>query len=93
MAFLLHYEIWLIAALVLISADIILGLDFILVAFGISSVFTGVSLLVKDSIPLPFTDYWGSLITFFAIFSLVILVPLRRLLQKSKTNQTDINKY
>jgi len=93
MTFLLNYEVWLIAAIVLIGADIILGLDFILVAFGISSIVTGVSLLVKDSIPLPFTDNWGSLITFFAIFSLVILVPLRRLLQKPKTNETDINKY
>lgn len=93
MTFLLNYEVWLIAAIVLIGADIILGLDFILVAFGISSIVTGISLLVKDSIPFPFTDNWGSLITFFAIFSLVILVPLRRLLQKSKNNEADINKY
>jgi membrane protein implicated in regulation of membrane protease activity len=93
MSFILHYEIWLIVALFLISADIILGLDFILVAFGISAVITSASLIVKNYISLPFTDTWGSLITFFAIFSLIILIPLRRILQKSKNDEVDINNY
>ena len=34
---LLRYEIWLIAALVLVAIDVLLGLDFFLLAFGVGA--------------------------------------------------------
>jgi len=91
----LRYEVWLIAALVLVAADVLLGLDFILLSFGVGAAVTGLSLLLQDSLPLPFTGNWQGLLTFFGIFSLVILVPLRRLLIKSRNQQDepDINRY
>jgi membrane protein implicated in regulation of membrane protease activity len=92
---LLRYELWLIAALVLIAIDVFLGLDFFLLAFGVGAAVTGASLFFKDSLPLPYTGNWEALLTFFAVFSLIILIPLRRLLQKAATNgeASDINRY
>ena len=92
---LLRYEFWLIAALVLVAVDVLLGLDFFLLAFGIGAAVTGGSLFFKDTLPLPYTGNWDTLLTFFAIFSLLILVPMRRLLQKASSGDEggDINRY
>ena len=91
----LRYEIWLIAALMLIAVDVFLGLDFILLAFGVGAAMTALSLLLSETLPLPYTQDWQGLLTFFGILSLVILVPLRRLTQKSlgDSDDTDINRY
>ena len=92
---LLRYEFWLIAALVLVAVDVLLGLDFFLLAFGIGAAVTGGALFFKDALPLPYTGNWEALLTFFAIFSLLILVPMRRLLQKASSGDEggDINRY
>lgn len=92
---LLRYEFWLIAALLLVAIDVLLGLDFFLLAFGVGAAATGGSLFFKDALPLPYTGNWEALLTFFAIFSLVILVPMRRLLQKASSGDEggDINRY
>lgn len=95
MAMLLRYEVWLILALILIIADVLLALDFILLSFGIGAAAAGVSLLLQDSIPLPYTQSWQALLTFVAVFSLVILVPLRRFVRArlGADDTSDINKY
>ena len=95
MDLLLRYEIWLIAAIVFVAVDVLLGLDFILLAFGIGAATTGASLLWDGSLNLPYTADWESLITFFGIFSLCILLPLRILVKRlqSKDDFADINKY
>ena len=95
MDLLLRYEIWLIAAVVFVAVDVLLGLDFILLAFGIGSALTGASLFWADSINLPYTTDWESLITFFGVFSLCTLLPLRIVVKRlqSKDDIADINKY
>ena len=95
MDLLLRYEIWLIAAIVFVAVDVLLGLDFILLAFGVGAATTGASLFWDDSLNLPYTTDWESLITFFGIFSLCTLLPLRILIKRlqSKGDIADINKY
>ncbi len=95
MNLLLSYEVWLVAALILVAMDVVLGLDFILLSFGIGAALTGSSLLLKDILPMPFTGSWEALLTFFAILSLLILVPLRRFTRRPAAGEddTDINKY
>ena len=95
MDFLLRYEIWLIAAVIFVAVDVLVGLDFILLAFGIGAAVTGASLFWDGSLNLPYTSDWESLVTFFGIFSLCILVPLRILVIRSQKNDevTDINHY
>ena len=95
MDFLLRYEIWLIAAVILVAVDVVVGLDFILLAFGIGAAVTGVSLFWDGSLNLPYTSDWESLVTFFGMFSLCILVPLRILVKRLQKNDevTDINHY
>jgi membrane protein implicated in regulation of membrane protease activity len=95
MDFLLRYEIWFIAALALIAVDVLVGLDFILFAFGVGAGLTGASLALKGTIPLPYVTDWEALLTFFAVTSVVILVPLRRVTSRyfGAHQDTDINKY
>ena len=95
MDFLLRYEIWLIAAVILVAVDVVVGLDFILLAFGIGAAVTGASLFWDGSLNLPYTSDWKSLVTFFGMFSLCILVPLRILVKRLQKNDevTDINHY
>jgi membrane protein implicated in regulation of membrane protease activity len=95
MDFLLRYEIWLIAAVIFVAVDVVVGLDFILLAFGIGAAVTGASLFWDGSLNLPFTSNWESLVTFFGMFSLCILVPLRILVKRLQKNDevTDINHY
>jgi Membrane protein implicated in regulation of membrane protease activity len=95
MEYLLRYEVWLIGALVLIAIDVLIGLDFILFAFGLGAGVVGLSLLFNDTLPLPYTENWESMVTFFAVVSLLILVPLRRFARRPAPGQIqdDINKY
>lgn len=90
---LLRYETWLIAGLVLIAVDILVGLDFVLLSFGLGAILAGGSLLL--SMDLPYTGSWEGMLTFFAIVSLAILVPLRKFARRPSKDgpQEDINKY
>ena len=95
MEYLLRYEVWFILALVLVGADVLLALDFILLAFGVGAAVSGLSLLFGDSLALPYTDTWEGILTFFAVVSLAILVPLRRFVRQrlGTDDKEDINKY
>ena len=95
MDLLIRYEVWFIVALIFVAVDVLIGLDFILLAFGIGAAATGASLFWDESLNLPYTTDWESLITFFGIFSLCILLPLRILVKRlqSKDDIADINKY
>jgi membrane protein implicated in regulation of membrane protease activity len=92
---LLRYEIWIIAGLLLIAVDILIGLDFVLLSFGVGAFAAGGSLLLQDFFPVPYTNSWEAMLTFFAIFSIAILVPLRRFARRPAKNgpREDINKY
>ena len=95
MDLLIRYEVWFIVALIFVAVDVLIGLDFILLAFGIGAAATGASLFWDESLNLPYTTDWESLITFFGIFSLCILLPLRILVRRlqSKDDIAAINKY
>ena len=95
MDILLEYQIWLMAALVFIAADVILGLNFILLPFGLGAGATGVSVLLKTYFPAPYSENWEALVTFFACSSLLLLLPIRRFVAKSEEGDStgDINKY
>ena len=95
MDLLIRYEVWFIVALIFVAVDVLIGLDFILLAFGIGAAATGASLFWDESLNLPYTTDWESLITFFGIFSLCILLPLRILVKRSQSKEdiADINKY
>lgn len=95
MSLLMEHEVWLIAALVFVASDVILGLNFILLSFGLGAAVTGCSLLLSDTVALPHTENWETLLTFFAVTSLIFLVPIRKFatVKADGSDQDDINKY
>ena len=88
----LQYEVWLIAALLLIALDLMIGFDFILLAIGLSSAATGASLYLKDWLPPAYAQDWESVVIFFALASVAILIPLRLLVRREEKD-IDINRY
>ena len=92
LAWLVRYEAWFIAGLVLIAADMVLGLDFFALSLGVSALLTGILLLVFGAagIALP----WQIVVAVFAVDSVAILIPLRKWLNREKSEGgTDINDY
>jgi membrane protein implicated in regulation of membrane protease activity len=91
---LLRYETWMILAFVLIAADMLLGLEFFALAFGVGALLTGITLLAKIAIPLGISDSWQGTLTYFSVLSVGVLIPLRLWLNKSKAKGgKDINDY
>ena len=92
---LLHYETWMILGLSLIAIDVLVGLDFVLLSFGVGALSAGISLLLKESLAIPYANSWEGILTFFAIFSLAVMLPLRHYARRSpgSVGDEDINKY
>jgi membrane protein implicated in regulation of membrane protease activity len=85
---------WLSLGVILIILDILVGLEFFLVSLGVGALLTGgyqfldggAYLLPLDSVP--------KLLLFFAVVSLVVMFPIRRLIYiGGKGGDPDINQY
>ena len=87
-----RYEFWLVLGFLLIAADMLIGLEFFALAFGIGALLMGVTLLVLGFGNVTLSWQWA--LTIFAVDSVIILVPLRRWLNKRKSEGgEDINDY
>ncbi|MFT7287823.1 MAG: hypothetical protein ACI87W_001938 [Halieaceae bacterium] len=90
----LRYETWMILGFVLIVLDMLIGLDFFALAFGIGALITGVTLLAKDLVPIPISESWEGTLSYFGVLSVVVLIPLRRWVKRSRDESgEDINRY
>lgn len=91
---LLRYETWLILAFVLIAADMLLGLEFFALAFGVGALITGITIYANFDSALGLSDSWQGILSYFAVLSVAVLVPLRLWLNKSRDRGgKDINDY
>lgn len=91
---LLRYETWMILGLALIALDMLLGLDFFVLAFGVGALLTGTLLFTQFAASLGIADSWQGMITAFGLLSVLVLLPLRYWLNKTqKEGGKDINDY
>lgn len=87
-----RYEFWLVLGFVLIAVDMLIGLEFFALAFGIAALLMGITLVVLGQMGINLNWEWTLII--FAVDSVVILVPLRRWLNKRRSEGgQDINDY
>lgn len=85
---LLRPEIWIVFGLCLIALEMLIGFDYFVLPFGLSAILTGLLIFGTDFFA---QTLQGSLI-FFAVISVLILIPLK-LIDRKKKNVTDINEY
>ena len=91
----LQPEFWLILALVLVGADIVLGLQFFVLSMGVAAlVLSGVLFAQEnqwfgDSVVI---ETWHSVGVWFAVLS-VASIFLIRFLARQRRGQADINEY
>lgn len=89
-------EAWVIAGLVLIIADILVGFGLIVLPFGVAALLLA-ALLYGHSQQLfggadPFSS-WRAVLIWFAGLSIVSVGLIRVVFQRSKKNGSDINRY
>lgn len=88
-------EFWLILALVLVGADIMLGLQFFVLSIGVASLLLAGVLLAQqnqwfgDAVLI---ETWHSVGVWFAVLS-VASILLIKLLVRQRRDQPDINEY
>ncbi|HAE02091.1 MAG TPA: hypothetical protein DCL95_10860 [Rhodospirillaceae bacterium] len=89
-------EAWLILALVLIIADIIVGLDFFVLPVGVAAAIVSALLFAEsrfwfsDTILL---ESWREVLIAFAILSVAAIFLIRKLFQRHNADTPDINQY
>lgn len=91
LSLLLRYETWLIVGLALIVLDVLLGLEFFALSFGIGGLLTGLGILVFGTTGI--LENWQGAVTVFGIASVVVLFPIRRWVVKTTRDTQDINHY
>lgn len=87
---LLRYETWMIIGVTLVILDVVLGLAFFSLSFGLGAFIAGLVVLLE----LPYSDSWEGLVSIFGVSSVLVLLPLRQFARKNPDGSTDdINKY
>ena len=91
----LQPELWLILALVLVGADIMLGLQFFVLSIGVAALVLSGVLLAQESQwfgDAVVVETWHGVGVWFAVLS-VASIFLLKLLTRRRKDQPDINEY
>jgi membrane protein implicated in regulation of membrane protease activity len=93
---LLEPQVWIIAGLVLVIADIFLGYGFFVLPIGVAAFLISALLAIDTGGYLDFKifDSWRDVMIWFSILSVVSIGVLRLVFQKYKSQEKkDINDY
>ena len=87
---LLEADFWYLVGIGLVIIEVIIGLEFFVLAFGIGAILTGATI---DLSLLPsWLVYWERTILVFSVLSLATLLVLKKLIPKGMAKK-DINDY
>ena len=87
---LLEADFWYLVGIGLVIIEVIIGLEFFVLAFGIGAILTGATI---DLSLLPsWLVYWERTILVFSVLSLATLLVLKKLIPKGRAEK-DINDY
>ena len=89
-------EAWLILALVLIIADIAVGMDHVVLPVGIAAAVVSAILFAENRFWFSNTvllDSWRDVLIAFAVLSVAAVFLVRKLFQRRKADVADINDY
>ncbi len=80
---------WLALGLALIAADVLLGLGFFMLPWGVSALLLAAILALFPYLMVSWVEALG----LWAFLSVIVLVPLRRFYGRRRDGQKDINEY
>ena len=87
---LLEEDFWYLVGIGLVIIEVIIGLEFFVLAFGIGAILTGATI---DLSLLPsWLVYWERTILVFSVLSLATLLVLKKVIPKGRAKK-DINDY
>ena len=87
---LLEADFWYLVGIGLVIIEVIIGLEFFVLAFGIGAILTGATI---DLSLLPsWLVYWERTILVFSVLSLATLLVLKKVIPKGRAKK-DINDY
>lgn len=87
---LLSEEAWLIIGLIFIIAEMTIGTNYVLLAFGLGCLLNGI-LIFSGMIPVSYSKSLVANVALITVISFVLLFALRKFL--SKPDDKDINQY
>lgn len=87
---LLEADFWYLVGIGLVIIEVIIGLEFFVLAFGIGAILTGAT--IDLSLLLSWLVYWERTILVFSVLSLATLLVLKKLIPKGRAKK-DINDY
>lgn len=85
------WELWLVIGLVCIALDMIAGLEFFVLSFGIGALVTS-GLIASEASDLLATGNWKSQLLSTSLIGIAVVFPIRNAVKKSMSND-DINHY
>jgi len=85
-------EVWLIAGIIFILAEMLIGAAYFLLALGISAVIMSVVLYLPAMGFYLFLNDWADLSILYGVLSVVAILIMKRFLQ-DRVQKSDINKY
>ena len=82
---------WYVLGIVLIVVDLVVGLEFFVLSFGVGAISTGLLMQVSGVREiLRFPDSTNEILLFFGIASLVLIFPIRKIIYSKYKNDSDI---
>ncbi len=85
------WELWLVIGLVCIALDMIAGLEFFVLSFGLGALATS-GLIASDVSDLFATGHWKAQLLSASLIGLAVVFPIRNAVKKSMPKE-DINHY
>lgn len=89
-------EVWLILALVLIIADILIGLNLFILPIGIAAAIVSAVIFAEQQhwfSDVVLLESWREVLVTFAVLSVAAVFLIRKLFQDKKAMESDINEY
>lgn len=89
-------EVWIILAMVLIIADILIGLNLFVLPVGVSAALVSAALYAENRFWFSDTillENWHDVLIAFAVLSIASVFLIRRMFQRRRDETPDINEY
>lgn len=89
-------EVWLILALVLIIADILIGLNLFILPIGVAAAVVAAMIFAEQQhwfADVVLLESWREVLIAFGVLSVASVFLIRKLFQDKKSLETDINEY
>ena len=86
-------ELWFTLAIILIIADVLIGMEFFVLSVGVAAFLISGLLWMQHQGFFELFESWRQIALCFAVLSLASLALIKRMFQDSGKNGRDINEY